>query len=418
MVSGTPPPDSGTPKPSGARRPRPPTVIDLEATEVASDSAGSAGAGAPPPSSANPDNPAPPDGESAATEPPPPKEAAKEEKPSAAPEVPIRTGSGVGWSAMAGLAGGFLAFALLWIGGVLLGTPQTSQAPADFDARLAALEKQVADRVARPAEPGVDTKALASVAARVAKLESTPAAPRTPAADPAMLNRLGASESAAKSLSENLAAQSARADRAEAGLRDAQARLERLGAAVTALEARAKETAAGSDRASRLAIAANTLRDAVARGAPFAAELAVVKPLAPGAAAMSALEPFASSGLPTDAALGQELAGILRPMLRAAPEAKHDGGFLDRLQANAEKLVRIRPIDETGGDERNAVLARIVQRAERANIAGARAELTKLPVADRAAADKWVAKVEARDAALEASRRLAADAVAALKATP
>jgi hypothetical protein len=395
MVSGTPPPDSGTPKPSGARRPRPPTVIDLEATEVASDSAGPAGADAPPPSSANPDNPAPPDAESAATEPPPPKEAAKEEKPSAAPEVPIRTGSGVGWSAMAGLAGGFLAFALLWIGGVLLGTPQTSQAPADFDARLAALEKQVADRVARPAEPGVDTKALASIAARVAKLES-----------------------AAKSLSENLAAQSARADRAEAGLRDAQARLERLGAAVTALEARAKETAAGSDRASRLAIAANTLRDAVARGAPFAAALAVVKPLAPGAAAMSTLEPFASSGLPTDAALGQELAGILRPMLRAAPEAKHDGGFLDRLQANAEKLVRIRPIDETGGDERNAVLARIVQRAERANIAGARAELTKLPVADRAAADKWVAKVEARDAALEASRRLAADAVAALKATP
>jgi hypothetical protein len=33
-------------------------------------------------------------------------------------------------------------------------------------------------------------------------------------------------------------------------------------------------------------------------------------------------------------------------------------------------------------------------------------------------ADKWVAKVEARDKALDASRRLAADAIAALKATP
>jgi hypothetical protein len=143
-----------------------------------------------------------------------------------------------------------------------------------------------------------------------------------------------------------------------------------------------------------------------------------MKPLASDAGVLAVLEPFAASGVPTDAALGQELAATLRPMLRAAPEPKHDGGFLDRLQANAEKLVRIRPIDETGSDERNAVLARIVQRAEHANIAGARAELAKLPVAERAMAEKWVAKVEARDKALDTSRRLAVDAIAALKATP
>jgi hypothetical protein len=403
-------------------------VIDLEATEVASKPAtpaGATGAQAAP----NPDNPAPPEAERAAAtdsdaeQPSPSEDPAKK----AASEAPARPASiGPGWSAMAGVAGGFLAFALLWIGSALLGAPRTAQAPADLDTRLAAIERQVAnqaadqaaDRVRSPSSPAVDAKALENLEARVAKLESAPAAPRAPMADPAMLNRLGASESAAKLLSENLAAQSARADRADATLRDAQARLDQLGTAVTALEARAREAATGSDRASRFAIAANALREAVVRGAPFASELAVVKPLASDAGAVTALEPFAQSGVPTDAALGQELAAIVRPMLRHAPEPKHDGGFLDRLRANAEKLVRIRPIDETGGDERNAVLARIMQRAERANIAGARAELAKLPVADRATADKWVAKVEARDAALDASRRLAAGAVAALKPTP
>ncbi len=67
-------------------------------------------------------------------------------------------------------------------------------------------------------------------------------------------------------------------------------------------------------------------------------------------------------------------------MLRAAGEAPRDGGFLDRLQANAEKLVRIRPVDEEPrGDDRGAILARIEQRAAQGNISGALAELAKLP---------------------------------------
>ena len=55
---------------------------------------------------------------------------------------------------------------------------------------------------------------------------------------------------------------------------------------------------------------------------------------------------------------------------------------------------------------------------QRGNIAGAQAELAKLPPADRASTEAWTAKVQARDKALDASRRLAADAVAALNATP
>jgi hypothetical protein len=181
-----------------------------------------------------------------------------------------------------------------------------------------------------------------------------------------------------------------------------------------------RETGPGSDRASRLAVAAAALRGTVERGDPYATELAIVKPLASDAAVIAALEPFAASGVPSQAALGQELAAIIRPMLAAATEAPRVGGFLEKLQANAEKLVRIRPIEEARGDDRVAVLTRIEQRAAQGNIAGALSELAKLPAEVRAQASlqAWTAKAEARSKAVEASRRLAADAVAALKSAP
>jgi len=95
-----------------------------------------------------------------------------------------------------------------------------------------------------------------------------------------------------------------------------------------------------------------------------------------------------------------------------------EGGFLERLQANAERLVRIRPLDEPPGDDPAAVLTRIEQRALQADLPGALTELAKLPAPARAAAQAWIAKAQARLAAIAASRRFAADAFAALGKTP
>jgi hypothetical protein len=80
--------------------------------------------------------------------------------------------------------------------------------------------------------------------------------------------------------------------------------------------------------------------------------------------------------------------------------------------------VRIRPVDETRRDDRSGILARIDQRASQGDIAGALTELAKLPPDARAPAQSWIDKAEARNKAVDASRRLAADAVAALKAIP
>jgi hypothetical protein len=326
---------------------------------------------------------------------------------------------------LSGAAGGLVLFLLLWMFGAFSnGQPVSAPIQAsgpDLSPRLAAIEQQLKDIAARPAPAAANpanTQALNDIAARLARLESAVAAPRAPVTDPVVLSRVTAAENAAKSMADNVAGMSRRIDSLEAALRETNGQIEKLSAATAELQTRVRETGAGSDRASRMAVAAAALRAAVERGDPYASELAIVKPLTSDAASVAALEPFAASGVPSQAAFGQELAAIVRPMLATTTEAPRDGGFLEKLQANAEKLVRIRPIEEARGDDRVAVLTRIEQRAAQGNVGGALSELAKLPAEARAPLQAWTAKAEARTKAVEASRRLAADAVAALKAAP
>lgn len=434
----------------GARRKRPPPVLDLEASEVVPQTAGSeppVEAAAPPPTDNTvvPPPPKTPDKtpdetpsmtakqaafEQASFEPPPPP---PEEPRRAAEEPPPGRRPSLAWlpeqpswkplvAGAAGAASGLVVVLLLWLTGAFSGG---HDAQPDLTPRLAAIEQRLKDLAARPVPAGVDPKAIIDpktideLAARLAKLESAQAAPRAPVTDPVVLGRINAAESATKSLSDNAAALSRRADAIDAAVRETNGRIEKLTATLTEVQTTARAAAAGSDRASRFAVAASALRNAVERGDPFTAELAIVKPLAPDANAIAALEPFAASGVPGNAALGQELAAIVRPMLGAAGAAPRDGSFLDRLQANAQKLVRVRPVDqEPRGDDLAAMLTRVEQRAAQGNIAGALAELDKISPEARAPAQAWIARTEARNKAIEASRRLAADAVAALKAAP
>ena len=127
---------------------------------------------------------------------------------------------------------------------------------------------------------------------------------------------------------------------------------------------------AGADRAGRLAFVAVSLRAAVERGEPFATG-------ARGRAAAGrrpedarALEPFAATGVPRAAALARELSQLTGAMLNAAGAPPREGGFIDRLQQNAERLVRIRPINEAPGDDAATVISRADVKATHGDIAG------------------------------------------------
>ena len=342
----------------------------------------------------------------------------------------------------AGLAGGLivsLVLFALWLTGMV---PIRYAGTTAMRARVSVLEMKVNDLGNRPV---VRNDAFEALARRVAELDKTFAALKaTPANDPAkdqaLTQRLDAAENAMKSVGVALAALStrvdntaARADSAEktaaAAAKDANA-IDRqtiardsaadaqLAARIAVLEKSVSDLAAARnaetvDRGARRALAVLTLREAVLSGESYDAELKAASALGVDKAALGKLEPLAASGVPGAPALARDLIALL-PALRAVqasdtPQASGGTGFLDRLEANAAKLVRVRPVGGAAGSDPQAVIARVEQHAARGDIAATINELKSLPPRSRAPADGWIARAEARDAALQASRTLLAD---------
>ena len=447
--------------PEGAhRRKRAAPTIDLAATEVKArggpkppvDEPGPTGPRDPKPVQEPPSDPSPPpvpekEPPPAVDEPPPPEEEPTHIKAAAPPPARDKRQSIVPALA-AGLVGAaIMAVVLLalWFGGALQ-APTTDS--ADVSAQVAGLQKQVQDLQRRPPAPAIDSKAVDALTQRVARIEDTLA--KLPKDGTDMAQRLAAAENAMKSLGVALAALNKRSDDVAANVAQAQAQAEAAENAVTQLRGSVQDVAkdasaavapaqlealqqrlaaleqstkaarediaktSAADKAARLALSAAALRAAVVAGAPFSVELAQVKALGADDQALAPLAPFADKGLPSEAALAQELRALLPAMVKASGAPAPSGGFLERLQANASKLVRVQPVEAPPGDDAAAVLARLEVEAAHADIAAALADLAKLPEAARAPAQAWIAKAEARGAALAAAHRVAADSARAL----
>jgi hypothetical protein len=303
-----------------------------------------------------------------------------------------------------------------------------------------------------PASPSAqppNTAAIADISARLNKIEGAIATRQQPVPPPqpdsGLASRLAAAEATTKSLSDSLAALTRRTDDAAAAAQNALAQaksastaadaaksaaqtsvargdLDALAARIAALESTIKtladdlkhETATADDRAARLAVVAEALRATVERGAPYQAELAAAKSLGADQSATAPLEPFAAAGLPAAKAIAHELASLTPALQQAAVPAASNSSFLDRLENNAQRLVRITPVDAPRGDDPASVVTRINVDAAHADIAAALADIAKLPDAAKPLAAAWVEKAQARNAAIAASRKLAADALAAL----
>ena len=365
-------------------------------------------------------------------------------------------------SAIFGAVLGLAALAVIWRYNVLepynidVGGKLAGARIAALEARLRAIQSAPAPVPALVATPAVsappaDTKALDELTARVAKLEGAIQNPKPPAPDLAVASRFVALENAIKPLGDAINAANNRVDEFNASLRDTRSRLDasakaldefiaaqrqhpaaekadldKLDARLVTLETATKSLAATAaaagaadkslDRNVRAAVLASALRSAVMRGAPYAAELAGLKAQIADPAALAPLEPFAATGIPNQAALAQELAGLIPAITRAAEpgRAAVDGNFMQRLQARASEFVQIRPVGDAAGDDPAAIMARLNTEAARQDVAGAIADLAKLPAAAKAPAQAFLAKVQARAAAIAAAQRVAADALAAL----
>ena len=119
--------------------------------------------------------------------------------------------------------------------------------------------------------------------------------------------------------------------------------------------------------------------------------------------------------MPTPAALAHELAALTPDLRRASEPSSGGSTFLERLEAHAQQLVSITPVDAPAGNEPSAVIARIEVDAEHADIAAALTDIAALPETAKPLAADWVGKAKAREAAIAASRKIAAAALAALE---
>lgn len=406
------PEDAGLAPESGRAKRTPPT-IDLEATEVSTQSQDVAGEPEAQPSAeqANAEQAGAEDAKVEAAK----VETAKVETAKPEPERSEAQGAGASGAispwVIAPFSGAVAAAVVIAVGWVL-GWPAV-QAP--------------------PAASQVTSATVDALSGRVAAVEAKAG---KSAADPAIVARLDALEKSVGTLRGDIAGLRAQSDKTASALNDAKSaprdaaalsglaalddrisRLERASTTARAELAQQGEKIADAkvmdDKPLRYVVAATLLDVAVRHNDPFEAQLTAARSLAAKPEVLKPLDAFAASGIPTPVALSRELLNIV-PKLSPPPEAPSSGaGIVERLQAGASKLVRIERTDGVGND-RGAIVTRVTAAALRNDFVEARRELKTLPEADRAPAQAWLDKADARDAALAASRKFADDALAGL----
>ena len=218
---------------------------------------------------------------------------------------------------------------------------------------------------------------IPSLSARVAKLETGP--PATESAGP------------------DLTALTARVDKIEAAL------------AAPKSETRANpEQPTPADNAAAIAIIAEAAEERLRAGAPLGPELAALQHLGVAPAALAPLQAVAN-GAPTNSALAASF-GSVAPHVLAATSQAENGSVTDRFLAHIHNLVRVRDVNETAGDDPQALVSQIEAEGRRGDIGGALASFDKLPEAARQAAGDWPTLARARqaaDAALQSVREAA-----------
>src|SRR6266436_3021549 len=381
-------PEDTTPSPDPGRAKRAPPTIDLETSEVSSETRNAA--------------------EDAPSEPishePSSDEPISNEPISPEPSAPISP-----WvmAALSGAVAASLVICVGWLLGWPAVLPATSSAPA------------------------FNTSVIDDLAARVASIEAKISKPAAPAADPAMVGRVEALEKSIASLRGDLSGLRAQSEKLTASVNDVKSGPRESAASVDlsainersaelerAARAQVSEIAQESGKPAddvplRRVVAASVLDVSVRQGEPYAAALAAAKSLAENADALKPLDDFAATGVPSAAGLSRELLTLVPKLSPAQANATSGSGIVERLQAGAAKLVRIERTDGVGND-RGAVVARVTAAALRNDFAEARRELKTLAPADRAAAQAWLDKADARDTALAASRQFASEAMAVL----
>jgi hypothetical protein len=347
-------------------------------------------------------------------------------------------------SLLAGAVGGIVVSALgLGAGYSLL----TSKADGtDTQNRLGALEAQARQtNDALGAEANRESAAVAALGKRISALEAGAGASNTGDLDKRVtaLETSNAGNSAASDATQRLAAQAkdlrVDVDAEKGQLPDLSARVAKLesdapkanvaGSDLAALAARidkieaalsapksetraAAEPPAAADNTTTIAIIAEVAEERLRSGAAFGPELAALQRMGVDAAALAPLEAVVS-GAPTNSALAASFSAVA-PHVLAATSQPDAGSVTDRFLAHLHNLVKVRELNETAGDDPQALVSQIEAASRRGDIGAALAAFDKLPEAARKAAGDWPTLARARQAAETALQSIREAAVGRL----
>lgn len=273
-------------------------------------------------------------------------------------------------------------------------------APPDPSEALAALDTRLTQGLAEAADPVALAALKAEVAAQADRLAALEQAP--PPDLSALQDRLAALEAAPPGdnaalaarlaqLEQRLAAQPQGAEQAEID-----AALARLAAAEAEALARAEAATAAATAAER-SVRIETLKTAILNGAAFEAELQAVG----DPALTAALAPYVA-GIAPLGRLQADFPDAARAVLALARDSDDSAGWGGRLLDFLADQTEARPVTPQEGDTTEAILSRAEAALGVGRLPEALFELEALDPGLRPPLEDWIARAEARVAALAA----------------
>lgn len=372
-----------------------PVTIDLEAASTPAGDTGEAAVSGPTPETSATDAPEKPADASERpvhSRPDDPEPAvrsaeANEETPSQPPKGPaIPPRPGRSGALAAGIVGGLVA--LIGAGSLQYGGFLPAPGPQrGDDGALIALQNEIEAMKRQLSEAAGARIDLSPLETRLAALEQ--AGPET--AGGAEAETVGRLESEIARLSGDLAA--------------AREEIARTGAAVSTTEDQLTQRIAAaeqkldeprSDIEMARAVAASALKTAIDRGGPYLAELEAFASIAPEDPSVAGLREHAAAGVPSRSDLVRAFPETADAILDAVHQPQGDQGVFSRLLSSATSAIRVRPVGSIEGDTPEAVVARIENKLQNGDFAGARIEWQALPEAGQAAAAEFKRRLDAR----------------------
>ncbi len=363
--------------PRRSRKSDEPQTIDLEAERIETPAEGAAKTDAPAEAVTASEAPVEP----AAAAPETAAEPVVEPGPGAAPEntspAAKRSGGGASGALAAGIIGGLIVLAgagSAQYAGLIpnLGPAQKGQMP-DYAGQIASLQQKLAEVEKKAANPPVTN--LAPVEDRLKNIET--AMSKLPVAD--LTDVLA--------IKGKLDETAGKVDKIEMQMASVANRVQ---------QTEAKVNAPRDDVDVARAIASAGLKAAIDRGGPFQVELQTLASVAPNDEAVSALQAFAAKGVPSRSELIKRYSDAADQMLAVLNKPVAGQSLSDRLFKSAFSVIKVRPVGNVEGSSPDAIVARIGDKLQGGDLAGALKEWDTLPDDMKAAGQDYHSALEAR----------------------